>query len=241
MNFRPKYRFLAVEPVVFLLNGCFRPAICSPSLSTGRYWRHGVTGGGDARGITEGKWGDLQMSLSRGIRELCATAAVLIWCGCLEAVHADAIATDRVIAALASDGMNSRLVHHDSSGCGDATAVGPTRDGDEFRRVATQNQCCKAAYYHHMLNVGTGCCSIHGDGSVFVPTTGVAVWNEPVSSDPTGNFAELLGGAMWNGMQGNVADVATGGAASYYGGFDTSGILRHWSVLAGTGGSLVRR
>jgi formylglycine-generating enzyme required for sulfatase activity len=53
------------------------------------------------------------------------------------------------------------------------------------------------------------------------------------SSGSTGNFANYLSAADWNGQNGNVTTVGTNGGASAYGAFDQSGNVREWNDLTG--------
>ena len=57
------------------------------------------------------------------------------------------------------------------------------------------------------------------------------------SAGGTGNSANYMSMADWNGQNGSVTTVGTNGAASAYGAFDISGNVFEWSDLTGAAGS----
>jgi formylglycine-generating enzyme required for sulfatase activity len=71
--------------------------------------------------------------------------------------------------------------------------------------------------------------------AVTADTTGIGSASTGTIGSGTGNFANYLGAANWNGLDrnGNVTTVGTNGVSSAYGAFDMNGNITEWNDLTG--------
>jgi len=121
---------------------------------------------------------------------------------------------------------------------GTATSgVAPGRSLDALYYVPTENQWYKAAYYDPTANGGAGGYWNYGTGSDTAPSVVSATSTGDGTAGSSGNSANYIRGADWNGQDGNVTTVGTNGGTSAYGAFDMSGNVFEWNDLTGASGS----
>jgi formylglycine-generating enzyme required for sulfatase activity len=116
---------------------------------------------------------------------------------------------------------------------GQTTGTAPARNNGATFYIPTEDQWYKAAYYKGGgTNAGYWDYATRSDEA---PTAVTADATGIGSAGSTGNFANYLGGANWNGLSrnGNVTTVGTNGVSSAYGAFDMNGNITEWNDLTG--------
>jgi formylglycine-generating enzyme required for sulfatase activity len=116
---------------------------------------------------------------------------------------------------------------------GQTTGTAPARNNGATFYIPTEDQWYKAAYYK-----GGSTSAGYWDYATRSDTAPTAVTADETgigSAGSTGNFANYLGAANWNGLSrnGNVTTVGTNGVSSAYGAFDMNGNITEWNDLTG--------
>ena len=116
---------------------------------------------------------------------------------------------------------------------GQTTGTAPARNNGATFYIPTEDQWYKAAYYK-----GGSTSAGYWDYATRSDTAPTAVTADETgigSAGSTGNFANYLGDANWNGLErnGNVTTVGTNGVSSAYGAFDMNGNITEWNDLTG--------
>ena len=122
---------------------------------------------------------------------------------------------------------------------GQTTGTAPARNNGATFYIPTEDQWYKAAYYKGgSTSAGYWDYATRSDTAptaVTADTTGIGSASTGTIGSGTGNFANYLGDANWNGLErnGNVTTVGTNGVSSAYGAFDMNGNITEWNDLTG--------
>jgi formylglycine-generating enzyme required for sulfatase activity len=122
---------------------------------------------------------------------------------------------------------------------GQTTGTAPARNNGATFYIPTEDQWYKAAYYKGgSTSAGYWDYATRSDTAptaVTADTTGIGSASTGTIGSGTGNFANYLGAANWNGLDrnGNVTTVGTNGVSSAYGAFDMNGNITEWNDLTG--------
>lgn len=106
----------------------------------------------------------------------------------------------------------------------------PRKSGAKYF-IPTENEWYKAAYFQPSAQGGdSDSYWLYPTGNNVVPTIATADAIGNIDND-TGNIANYDEGADWNGKDGNVTTVGSGGpgSASHYGAFDMCGNVYEWN------------